>query len=395
MRGILRKLRLDQLSKTPPSQNLLDSFGQTPHFDVPVTQSPSSSKIRINPRLMVDQVRQIAEAAGHELMQHFGHETSFLKNRENGAMSTEAGQQAEKIILKGLHDHFPDYPIVTESQIAKGKLPKNLGRYFWLVEALDGSKAFIKKENEFTVNIALIDQKRPVLGVIHAPALQRTYTGAGRGTATLYLPHQDPRTIHVRPEQKQIVVAVSRYHGDAARLRKYLEHHEVGEIKYITSSLKFCIVADSLNLEANDIPYDHRVADLFIRFGHSMEWDTAAGDAILYAAGGSVVVGNHSLTYGKPDFRNPSFIAKGGSSTFYTLGDLTNTDASIDFEAMDALGMSRNLTGGALGGEQVAIFNGTNIMADPNSYEYKGLFGYSNNTRTGGLGSILRGIRGR
>lgn len=221
---------------------------------------------------------------------------------------TEADERAEAIILAALAAHCPDIPVIAEESVAAGRVPEIAHRAFILVDPLDGTKEFIGGRNDFTVNIALIEQGSPVLGVVYAPALGVAYCGGPEGACKLEIADDlsgaTRRPIHARPAASPPVAVASRTHGNA-ETDAYLKQSGAAEICCIGSSLKFCLLAEGK-------------ADLYPRFSRTMEWDTAAGDAVLRAAGGMTLeLDGLPLRYGKTgqsedaDFANPSFIARG------------------------------------------------------------------------------------
>ena len=172
-----------------------------------------------------------------------------------------------------------------------------MGQCFWLVDPLDGTKEFINRNGEFTVNIALIENGTPVLGVVFAPALDRMYAGA-MGLGALLEVQGKRQAIECRsiPEDGLDVVA-SRSHGDADALDQFLNGRLVRSLKSAGSSLKICLIAEG-------------EADLYPRLGRTMEWDIAAGHAVLAAAGGQIhALNGDVLSYGKRDLSNPHFYA--------------------------------------------------------------------------------------
>ncbi|MDB6089896.1 MAG: hypothetical protein JWN85_2680 [Gammaproteobacteria bacterium] len=218
---------------------------------------------------------------------------------------TAADHAAEAIILRRLAQAAPSTPIVAEEEVAAGRLPA-IADEFFLVDPLDGTKEFIHKRGEFTVNIALIRGGAPVLGVVYAPVNSALYIGdvaAGRALRSHQrtdLNETAPREpIRVRPvPARGLTVVISRSHA-TPETESYLAHYPIAERVSVGSSLKFCLVAAG-------------AADLYPRLGPTMEWDTAAGQAVLIAAGGSVSApGGAPLEYGKPGLRNPFFIASG------------------------------------------------------------------------------------
>jgi 3'(2'), 5'-bisphosphate nucleotidase len=167
------------------------------------------------------------------------------------------------------------------------------------VDPLDGTKEFINRNGEFTVNIALIDNGEPVLGVVLAPALQRLFAGA-RGCGAFIEQAGERQPIHCRTVSHEgLDVVASRSHGDAEALDKFLGGRQVRSLKSAGSSLKICLVAAG-------------EADLYPRLGRTMEWDIAAGHAVLVAAGGQIrTLAGDALRYGKPGLDNPHFYAQG------------------------------------------------------------------------------------
>ena len=218
---------------------------------------------------------------------------------------TEADELAEKVILAGLARHFPGTPVIAEEQVAAGRKAE-AAETFFLVDPLDGTKEFLSRNGEFTVNIALVSKGVPVAGVVYAPATQQFFWGErGKGAAFQSFAVDDAvadcawQKITVRkPPRDGLTVLASRSHRDA-ETENYLAGLRVKSLVSAGSSLKFCLVAKG-------------EADLYPRFGRTMEWDTAAGQAVLEAAGGKVTdVAGAPLLYGKAErgFDNPAFIA--------------------------------------------------------------------------------------
>ncbi len=249
-------------------------------------------------------LRLIAERAGKILLGYYAEaEEIEVRRKADTTPVTEADDAAEEFILKALETLTPEIPVVSEEAVEAGRIPDVSGGLFWLVDPLDGTKEFLSRNGEFTVNIALVQDGEPVAGAVHAPALAMTWTGAGPGSASFSQTDHPPMPIEARRAPEDGVIAVaSRRHGDAKALDRYLADYDVREQLEAGSSLKFCLVASGK-------------ADLYPRFGRTMEWDTAAGHAVLVAAGGSVVRADDGepLTYGKPGFENPHFIARGKS----------------------------------------------------------------------------------
>ncbi|SEQ62973.1 3'(2'), 5'-bisphosphate nucleotidase [Faunimonas pinastri] len=258
---------------------------------------------------------QAALAGGRAAMAIY--QTDFVVERKADASPVSiADRAAEEAILAALAEAFPDIPVVAEESYAEGHVPEVAGRFF-LVDPLDGTKEFIARNGEFTVNIALIEDRVPVLGVVLAPAIGRAYAGGGTkafagsvdaGCGEI----ADWRPIRVRDWPDAPVVVASRSHSNP-ETEEMIGRTAAQTRRSIGSSLKFCLVAEG-------------EADFYPRIGSVMEWDTAAGDAVLRAAGGMVVTRDGKpLLYGKTDrpgvenFRNPDYFALGDLSVLTRL----------------------------------------------------------------------------
>jgi 3'(2'), 5'-bisphosphate nucleotidase len=213
---------------------------------------------------------------------------------------TVADRCAEKVIFEGLRRIAPGIPVVGEEAASTGNIPSVSNR-FWLVDPIDGTKEFISRNGEFTVNIALIDHGIPVLGLVLAPAIGRLFGGAA-GRGAWVEDRQGRRAISVRPVPPEgLTVVGSRHHGDDSAVTALLAGRRIAAHTTVGSSLKLCLVAEG-------------AADVYPRFGRTMEWDTAAGDAVLRAAGGGVrTLEGELLAYAKPGFENPDFAAWGAA----------------------------------------------------------------------------------
>lgn len=248
-------------------------------------------------------LRQLVLDAGHRILEIYD-EPLEVRQKDDSSPVTEADEEGERIILAGLAPLTPDIPVVAEESAAAGQIPDVSGGTFWLVDPLDGTKEFISRNGEFTVNIALIHDGRPVLGVVYAPAVGRLFIGLdGRAFAETKPEGGDwgpAKPISVRqPPAEGLTVVASRSHRDA-QTEAFIETIDVAEIKSAGSSLKLCLVAAG-------------EADIYPRFGPTMEWDIAAGHAVLAAAGGTLLTSDgEPFAYAKPEFRNPGFIAYGG-----------------------------------------------------------------------------------
>ena len=212
---------------------------------------------------------------------------------------TAADHAAEAIIVAGLRAAYPHIQVIAEEEATGGRTGI-AGDTFWLVDPLDGTREFVAGTDDFTVNIGLVRKGRPVLGVVAAPALGELFFGVvGKGawkrTAT------GDSAIHVRrPPSGGLVVMASRHHADGSELDGFLAGQRIENIIHIGSSLKFCRVAEGR-------------ADLYLRLGRTMEWDTAAAHAVAEAAGARVTrVDGTPLAYGKQGFDNPPFVCAVG-----------------------------------------------------------------------------------
>jgi 3'(2'), 5'-bisphosphate nucleotidase len=246
---------------------------------------------------LLEDVIGIARAAGERVLEVY--RTDFeVRGKGDASPVTEADERAEKLILQALAACTPQIPVISEEAAAAGLVPE-VGLRFWLVDPLDGTKEFINRNGEFTVNIALIENGEPVLGVVFAPALQRLFAGA-RGCGAFIEQAGIREVIQCRTvSEKGLDVVASRSHGDAEALDKFLGGRKVRSLKSAGSSLKICLVAAG-------------EADLYPRLGRTMEWDIAAGHAVLVAAGGQIfTLADDVLDYGKAGLENPHFYACG------------------------------------------------------------------------------------
>jgi 3'(2'), 5'-bisphosphate nucleotidase len=242
--------------------------------------------------------RRAALAAGEAIMRVYA-EDFAIREKTDRTPVTEADLAAERIIVGMLEAAFPQIPVISEERVEAEGLPPATPR-FWVVDPLDGTREFIARNGEFAVSIGLVEQGRPVLGVVHGPATGVTYAACGPGTATRALGGGEPRPIAARrPAADGLVVVHSRSHENSRRLAEFLADYPVKGRISCGSALKFGVLAAG-------------EADLYPRFGTTMEWDTAAGQAILEAAGGRVETRDGaSLGYGKPGLKNDGFIAWG------------------------------------------------------------------------------------
>ena len=246
-------------------------------------------------------MRQLSLEAGDKIMEVYNSPDFEIKTKSDESPVTEADEAADAIIAAGLRAAFPDVALVTEEQADSHGQDVST---FLIVDPLDGTKEFINRRGDFTVNIAYVLDGSPVRGIVYAPAKERLfYTDAG-GNAVEEVGPFDKETVGElkpirvsKPDNEALFVVASKSHRDQAT-DDYLAKYKAKDLKSAGSSLKFCLVATG-------------EADLYPRVGRTMEWDTAAGHAVLVGAGGDVVrFDNHQpLRYGKEGFANPFFIA--------------------------------------------------------------------------------------
>lgn len=266
------------------------------------------AKMRSLPYLL-DALIPLIREAGETVMAVYASDFA-VDGKADDSPVTEADRRAEGIITAGLRRLAPGIPVIGEEAVAEGTAPRIAtgdDARFWLVDPVDGTKEFIGRNGEFTVNIGLIEGGRPVLGLVLAPALGQLYAGgpglgAWREDGDTAPGRRQP--IACRPEPVEgLTVLGSRSHGDAAALGAFLQGRRVAAVRSAGSSLKLCLLAAG-------------EADVYPRFGRTMEWDIAAGHAVLAGAGGAIEVlpGGGPLSYGKSGWENPHFVAWGASS---------------------------------------------------------------------------------
>jgi 3'(2'), 5'-bisphosphate nucleotidase len=247
---------------------------------------------------LLEALVDLADAAGREIMRHYAEDAAVSLKADQSPV-TAADEAGEAIILAGLARLTPEIPVVAEEAVAKGSIPTVGDGPFWLVDPLDGTKEFIQKRGEFTVNIGLVENRLPVLGVVLAPAIDTAWWGVvGQGATRRKAGVVEPIKVRAAPREGGPIAVASRSHRDA-ETDAWLAAHAITETISCGSSLKFCAVAEGR-------------ADVYPRFGRTMEWDTAAGHAVLRAAGGEVVtVDGDPFLYTKPGFANDGgFIAR-------------------------------------------------------------------------------------
>jgi 3'(2'), 5'-bisphosphate nucleotidase len=215
---------------------------------------------------------------------------------------TEADLAVDRLVCAALGDLYPDIPVVTEERSSTHDA-RNVPDIFFLVDPIDGTKEFIRKTGEFTINIALIEDGQPTAGIVYAPAAGRMFVGQSTSGAREIDEAGNSRPIAVRTCGSEPTAIASRSHLTPETVA-FISENKIGDCVNAGSSLKFCLVAAG-------------EADIYPRFGPTMEWDTAAGHAILAAAGGQVLTcDGRPLTYGKPEYRNPYFIAASPTASY-------------------------------------------------------------------------------
>lgn len=252
---------------------------------------------------LLSEIESLAMDVGEEIMRYF-REPLEVTHKPDGSPVTQADHVAEEIVVDALKQITPGIPIIAEESytlaIAEGKTTPNISSgQFWLVDALDGTAEFLKHNDDFTVNIALINHHEPALGIIYHPVSGTLYSGSSVGTAIRMRQDGQRMELMATLADASLRIVSSQSYGNEIQLAKYLAGRQILEHRHRASSIKFCEVAEGR-------------ADLYPRFGPSREWDTAAGHAIVHAAGGNVTTSTgQPLLYGKDGFVNSDFVARG------------------------------------------------------------------------------------
>ena len=250
---------------------------------------------------LVCQVCDLATQAGEKIMSFYGNGAD-VRFKADASPLTAADKESHKFLTKVLQELMPAASIVSEECEGATSRSIDYSTLFWLVDPLDGTKEFVKRTNEFTVNIALMKDLLPMLGVVHAPALNLTYYGGYELGAWRQKSGEPPMPICTRKaDTSQFAVVASKDHAGplVSAMLARLNHPE---LRSMGSSLKFCLVAEGK-------------ADIYLRDLPTMEWDTAAAQCIVKAAGGGVYsLNGEPLRYGKPDLKNPAIMTVGDTS---------------------------------------------------------------------------------
>ena len=268
---------------------------------MPTGTAPAKVRTELNYEILTNVMRELALRAGQAIMDIYAQDDLGVETKGDNSPVTRADTAADAIIFDGLRAAFPDITIITEEQAQSHSLTAD---HFLIVDPLDGTKEFIQRRGQFTVNIALVEQGVPTRGIVYAPAVGRLFytdaTGQSIEESGDYsldtFGEMAPISVRV-PDNNGLAVVASKSHRDPAT-DAYIQKYNVAEMTPAGSSLKFCLVATG-------------EADLYPRLGRTMEWDTAAGQAVLQGAGGHVVrFDDHTpFRYGKPDYENTFFIA--------------------------------------------------------------------------------------
>jgi 3'(2'), 5'-bisphosphate nucleotidase len=260
----------------------------------------------MNSQQYLQEVIAIAKAAGSAIMQIYSTEFSVVRKEDNSPL-TQADLAAHHTIVEALKKLTPNIPIISEESVTTAYDIRKQWKQYWLIDPLDGTREFVKRNGEFTVNIALIDEHKPVLGVVYAPVTELLYFAAHGNGAYKQIKTNPPQPIHTKPlDIQHPVVAGSRSHSDQ-KMQSFMRNLEsrlgvTPELISMGSSLKICLVAEG-------------IADVYPRLGPTSEWDTAAAHCILQEAGGDIVdEADTSLRYNtKESLLNPFFFATSGS----------------------------------------------------------------------------------
>lgn len=245
---------------------------------------------------MIEIINEIAIKAGLETLTFYSQEIE-VENKKDESPLTKADLASNQIIINGLQENFPDIPIISEEEGVPEYSERKSWERFFLVDPLDGTKEFIKKNDEFTVNIALIEDGIPVLGSVYAPALDLLYFGSRNDGSYMVKSNNERIRIfsQIADLSEPLSLIESRSHG-SEELEKWIKDNGVKIKDRIKSgsSLKICLVADG-------------TADIYPRMGPTMEWDVAAGDAV-YRYSASNGIHESGLIYNKENLLNPNFI---------------------------------------------------------------------------------------
>ncbi len=245
---------------------------------------------------MIETLYEVVQEAGRRILTYFEHPISVV-HKADASPLTEADRASHTWLVERLTALFPDIPVLSEESPPETYTERFTWRRFWLIDPLDGTKEFIKRTGEFTVNVALIEDRVPVAGIVYVPVMGRAYV-AERGKGAFRLDDEHMYPIRTRPAGDTVRVVASKDH-QGPLVCQVLERIPGAEIKHMGSSLKFCLVAEG-------------EADLYIRDTPTMEWDTAAAQCVVEVAGGQVLtLEGEPLQYNKPELKNPPLVTIG------------------------------------------------------------------------------------
>jgi len=251
--------------------------------------------------LLLNSIINISKDAGNSILKIYNHDTMSkdVSYKDDNSPLTLADKASHNTICKGLKHLTPDIPILSEEGTTIDYNDRKNWKEFWLIDPLDGTKEFIKRNGEFTVNIALISDGQPILGVVYAPVLDITWYGALNHGSFKCIKNDTPVKIKsISPDKGHAIkVVTSRSHANNPKLNDFLKDYPAYELVKMGSSMKICLVADGS-------------AHIYPRLGPTMEWDTAAAHAVVKFAGGNIfdMTDRNELAYNKENLLNPAFL---------------------------------------------------------------------------------------
>lgn len=255
-------------------------------------------------RDLLPQVVEIGREAGRAVMKVYGEANPRVEYKEDRSPLTQADIASHHTILSGLREVTPEWPVLSEESKEIPFEERRRWQYFWLVDPLDGTKEFLKRNGEFTTNIALMENAVPILGVVYAPVIEKMYYAA-RGEGSWSVERETVTQIRTRSSGNgkfRVVMSRSHYASGERDVSRFTGGRTDCEFVSMGSSLKFCLVAEG-------------TADIYPRTGPTMEWDTAAAHCIVEQAGGSVTdLDGNPLKYNKPVLLNPGFVVWGSTT---------------------------------------------------------------------------------
>ena len=267
---------------------------------------------------LLPRVIDLAREAGRAILDVYAEPATEVELKQDGSPLTRADLASHHVIVDGLAHLTPQLPVLSEESAEISYEERKAWRHFWLVDPLDGTKEFIKRTGEFTVNIALMEANAPILGVVYAPVIGKMYSAA-RGLGAFRNEDAGAIRIYATPASDTVRMVISRSHRSK---QDSLAHFAptAANCEFVTmgSSLKFCLIAEG-------------AADLYPRTGPTMEWDTAAAQCILEHAGGSVTnLDGDVMVYNKPDLHNSGFVARGAAAIVAEITTACESGVTLD-----------------------------------------------------------------